>query len=232
MAELPPLPPLPTIERLPFNANLNFYDFPEFNFPNPTHQFPDFSNRGHFMQRRLHPMDLAMDRQRLYRQYLLYKNASDERMDTTGLTDEIIERIVWELNVMRIIGEAGGLYLPRLNEIRTLYGMGIKNVSLNNMEDLIRRASKQTVIDALRELGDSPNVKQTKEQLLRQLSNYVEPSQRGGFLQALALPVAEYFINNPDSELNPANRRNQMANEFSQGNFKPKKTGLLGLFGR
>ena len=232
MAALPPLPELPTINLLPFNASPMVYDFPEFNSPNPTNQFPYFHNMGHFMQRRLHPMDLAMDRQRLYRQYLLYKNASNERIDTTGLTDEIMERIIWELHVMRIIGEAGGLRLPRLNEIETLYGQGIQNVSLNNMEDLIHRASKQTVIDALRQLGDSPNVKHTKEQLLRQLAEYVEPSQRGGFIQALAMPVAEYFLNNPNSNLNPFNPMNTTATDFSQGNFRPKKTGLAGMFGR
>jgi hypothetical protein len=100
------------------------------------------------------------------------------------------------------------------------------------MEDLIRRVNKQTVIDALVELGDSPNVKHTKEQLLRQLSNYVEPRQRGGFLQALALPVAEYFLDNPNTTLNPFNVMNTTAQDFSKGNFKPKKSGLAGMFGR
>lgn len=97
------------------------------------------------------------------------------------------------------------------------------------MESLLSRASKQTVLDALRELGDRPDVRQTKAQLLQRLGQFIEPSQRGGFLSMIAMPVADYFMDNPNSPANPFTTMGSTAANLTSGNFKPKKGSLLNL---
>lgn len=97
------------------------------------------------------------------------------------------------------------------------------------MDALLRQASKQTVLDALRELGDHPDVKLSKTQLLERLAQFIEPRQRGGFLSMIAMPIADYFMDNPNTPANPFTTMGSTSADLSQGNFKPKKGSLLNL---
>jgi hypothetical protein len=140
--------------------------------------------------------------------------------------------------LLDLIEKIGGYDEDSMKRIRRLKKDGVANFIMANFAtdergeishppltmDLRGKPRKKKSKSLRKRKEEDPNPKHVK--------SFVKGTKKGGFLQALALPVAEYFINNPDSELNPANRRNQMANEFSQGNFKPKKTGLLGMFGR
>lgn len=175
----------------------------------------------------------------------LQESKHDFKLSPNGYGVEIEELFtrITKKNLLHIIKQIdGNAPIKKLNTMKKQYiaNFLMDNYATKESGDLSHppisvdnRPAKK--VKTLKQRKEDPNPRHVAHLMGTSLDKGKRPKpsvKKGGFLQALALPVAEYFLDNPNSNLNPFNPMNTTAQDFSKGNFKPKKTGLAGMFGR